>query len=1101
MTKADFPSNAEPLQRESSLALEEIAENYLEQIRAGKSTDIEAWVIRFPRLEKEIRDTLPALAAMEQLGIELEGSPASAPRWTAPQVEQVGDYRILGELGRGGMGIVYEAEQQSLGRRVALKVLPKVTSDEIGLARFQREARAAARLHHSNIVPVFQVGQDDGHAYYAMQLIEGRGLDAVIKDLRQLPREEVDASQRTGRHTTTTVSEGSSGGLHVDRSEVLRGLTIGTSENSDPSSFFRSVAQIGVQASDALAYAHERGIVHRDVKPSNLLLDGSGVVWVSDFGLAMTDEGQLTHTEDVLGTIRYMSPERFQHQCDARADIYALGITLYELLVMEPAFQMINRLNLIKSIMNDDPPTPRKFDSRVPLDLETIILKAIEKEPRDRYQSSTAMAEDLRRFLNDDPIEARRIRPIEKLLRWRRRNKSLATALLTITMLLVTLLGLLSWTSFRQNELRQLAEQRGDALLKNLYFSQMNVAGQAAKQRFGVHTTAAQLAEWIPAGSSQDFRNWEWYYLYGLSHSEEYVSEPLGNEFCWACDHSPDGKKLVNTKNAWGIQIRDAKTGAILAEKELGSSRFVDWSPDGTKIAVGGFSDVCFVVDAETLELVCELSVPGCEEGWCVRWHPNSKWLAEVGENFDQEKKQEIRIHDVESGQQLFALRRPELAPRVLSWNDDGSKLAASGYGKTGIWSFTANKPIFEQVLDGDGATWSPNGAMLAVKRAGGVWDALSNRVLTTSHGSIAWAPDSQQLAIGGADGVIRLFQLERANSHPQRILRGHQSEIWSLSWQPDGQHLASCGLRDETVRIWKVDESNHLEFFGLERRIYVPDISLDGTRIVSSAQYCNAVRVWDVNGNNLATKRFQVNIEQAVPDADGTTIAVCGARPLSTLCLWNTQTDSLKEISTGRHFRGLDWNQQGQLAGISESGNVIIWDADGEIIHNIEGAHQGGQSVHWTPDGERIASSGDEASIKVWDRRSGRMVWQVENLSSRAAAVRFSHDGTRIATSHQNALMIWNALSGDRLSKFEQFRENFAAVDWSADDSRIVSGSASSLAIWDVDSGQVALRLDAPNRFTKVRWSADGNRIIAGGERIQIYNASRGYALNPSEH
>ena len=1101
MSKADSSSDAKPLQPQNTMTLEEIAEEYLEQIRAGGPSDIEAWVTRYPQLEMEIRDTLPALAAMEQFGIELEGSRAAAPRWTAPQVEQVGDYRILGELGRGGMGIVYEAEQQSLRRRVALKVLPKVTSDEIGLARFQREARAAARLHHSNIVPVFQVGQDGGHAYYAMQLIEGRGLDAVIKDLRQLPMEKADTSQQTERQTTTTVSEGSSGGLHLDRSEVLRGLTIGTSENSDPSSFYRSVAQIGLQASDALAYAHERGIVHRDVKPSNLLLDGSGVVWVSDFGLAMTDEGQLTRTEDVLGTIRYMSPERFQHRCDARADIYALGITLYELLVMEPAFQMVNRLNLIKSIMNDDPPAPRKFDPRVPLDLETIILKAIEKEPRDRYQSSTALAEDLRRFLNDDPIEARRVRPIEKLLRWRRRNKSLATALMAITMLLVTLLGLLSWTSFRQNELRQLAEQRGDTLLKNLYFSQMNVAGQAANQRFGVHTIPAQLAEWMPDGSNQDFRNWEWYYLYGLSHSEEYVSEPLGNRFCWACDHSPDGRRLVNTKNAWGIQIRNAKSGAVVAEKELGTSRFVDWSPDGTKIAVGGFGDVCFVVDAETLELVRELSVPGGREGWCVCWHPNSKWLAEISESFDQERKQEVRIHDVESGKQLFALRRPELAPRVLSWNDDGSKLAASGNGKTGIWSFPTDKPNFEKVIDGDGATWSPDGAMLAVNRPGGVWDALNNRILTTSNGSIGWAPDSQKLAIGGTDGVIRVFHLERAHTHPQQILRGHQSEIWSVSWQPGGQHLASCGLRDETVRIWKVDESDHLEFFGLERRVYVPDISLDGTRLASSAQFYNAVCVWDVNGNNLATKTFQATIEQAVPDADGTTIAACGARPFSKLYLWNTKTDSLKEISTGRHFRGLAWNQHGQLAGISESGNVVIWGADGQIIHDIKGAHQGGQSVHWTPAGKRIASSGDEASIKVWDVRSGRMVWQVENLPGPAVAVRFSHDGTRLATSHQNALMIWDASTGDRLSKFEQIRENFGGVDWSADDSRIVSGSPSSLAIWDVESGQVALRLDAPNRFTRVRWSPDGNRIIAGGERIHVYNASRGYALNQSEH
>ncbi|MCG8650592.1 MAG: WD40 repeat domain-containing serine/threonine protein kinase, partial [Pirellulales bacterium] len=855
------------------------------------------------------------------------------------------------------MGVVYEAEQQSLRRRVALKVLPRVASDENGLARFQREARAAARLHHSNIVPVFQVGQDGEHAYYAMQLIEGQGLDAVINDLRRLPLERSEWWQ-AGEQTSDLQSDGSSSRLQGERSEVLRGLADGSTESNGSQRFYRSVAQIGLQASDALAYAHDRGIIHRDVKPSNLLLDAGGVVWVSDFGLAMTNEGQLTRSQDLLGTLRYMSPERFQHQCDARSDIYALGITLYELLVMEPAYRMVDRLHLVKSILNEEPPAPRKLDPYVPLDLETIILKSIEKEPRDRYQSAVAMAEDLRRFLNDEPIQARRVRSIERLLRWRRRNRSLAAALSAVAALILLLVIVLSWTSIRQNELRQLAEQRGDMLLDNLYFSQMNVAGQAATQRFGVDTIRAQLAEWDPKSAGRDLRNWEWYYLYGLSHGEEFASEPLGNGFCWACDHSPDGKKLVNTKNGWGVQVRNAKIGTVLAQRELGSARFVDWSPDGKKIAVGRFDNVCSVLDAKTLETIRDFTIPFGGEAWCVRWHPNSTWLAEINENEDQERKREIRIYDVESGKQVFAPRHPEvpgLGSQFLSWNPDGSKLAASGSGITLLWSFIGGQPKLEKQFSGNSATWSPDGSMLAVSRAGSIWDALSERQLAGSNGSIAWAPCSKQIAVGGHDGIIRIYDVAMGGIHAQRIFQGHTSEIGSVSWSSDGQWLASCGLRDETVRTWRVSESDRIQLFSGQSGIYLPELSDDGSRIASSVYFSRSIFVWDLAGKLRVKREFENAIGRVAPSPNGKTIAFCTESP--SVCLWNTVTDSVVEISSGLPMFDLAWSKIGELAGLSKSGDIVVWNANGDLLQEIMGAHNGGRSVHWSPGGQQIAS------------------------------------------------------------------------------------------------------------------------------------------------
>ena len=1079
------------------MTLDEIAEEYLLRLRLDEAPEVEEYARRFPSLAEEIRNTLPALVAMEQFGLEIEQSEAGQAGWTPPKVEQVGDYRILGELGRGGMGIVYEAEQQSLRRRVALKVLPRMARDDGGLARFQREARAAASLHHTNIVPVFQVGQDGEHAYYAMQLIEGQGLDSVIRDLKKLPRQsDSDRKNASGMDASDLNLISRS-----EQSEVLNGLKDASTSGAGARRFYRSVAQIGYQASDALAYAHARNIVHRDIKPSNLLLDASGVVWVSDFGLAMTDEGQLTHTQDVLGTLRYMSPERFDHECDARADIYALGMTLYELLVLEPAFRAVDRLHLVKSIINEDPPAPRKFDPRVPLDLETIILKAIEKDPRDRYQTAEAMAADLRNFLNDEPIEARRIRPTEKLMRWRRRNRSLAAALTTIMALLLVILGVLSWTTFKQNELRELAEERGDSLLRNLYFSQMIVAGQSLGQRHGVPPVRLQLAQWEPSRTGNDLRNWEWYYLYGSSHREEFVSETLGNGFCWECDHSPDGKYVVHTKNGWGVQVRDAKTGAVVAEQLLGSARSVDWSPDGKKIAVGAFEDVCFILAADTLATLRRLDVPSGKEGWCVRWHPNSKWLAEVSQNDDLERKREVRIHDVETGEQLYSLRSDQSSVdefRSLSWNHDGSRLAASGNGMTFLWKFTDRLPQVEEQFPGESACWSPDGSILAVRRSKNTSDALTGRVLAESTGSIAWTPDSKMLAVGCSDGVVRIYDLERPATRAQRLLRGHQSDIWSVSWHPDGQWLASCGLTDETIRFWNVGETDHIDYFGLEPAEYSLELSHDGTSIVSRALYRSSIYTWDINGNALSEMILPATVSAVAPSPTGKTVAASVLLPSPTLFLCDSKASGPpKEILTGRQISQLAWSPQGQLAGTTDQGEVLIWDVDGRMVHDSQGVHGRGTSIHWSPNGHRLATSGQGTSLAMWDPCTGSSLWHHAELPSEVSEIRFSRDGKRLATSHQNVLLIWDADTGRQLRAFEQVPERFNSLDWSPDDTRIVSGSPSSVSVWDVESGRVALRLDAPNRSSKVRWTPDGMRIIAGGEQIKVFDASRGYKLN----
>ena len=358
-------------------------------------------------------------------------------------------------------------------------------SDAQQVLRFEREARAAARLHHTNIVPVFGVGRDDGHHYYVMQFIPGMGLDAVLEELRRLRRGAGASSPAdrpvsrgavsaaavaeailTGRFSLTDpeiaapVANGATvtAAVTIDHppgapaaqdppSVSLPGASADSLARSDPDrTFFRSVARIGLQVAEALEYANRQGILHRDVKPSNLLLDPKGNVWVADFGLAKaSDTEDLTHSGDIIGTLRYMAPERFAGKCDARSDVYALGLTLYELLALRPAFEASDRHELMRRVMSEAPERLRGLVPHVPRDMETIVQKAIDRDPARRYPTAAALAEDLQRFLDDKPIKARRVTPAEQAWRWARRNPAVASLAAGLLVALVAGLAGVTW--------------------------------------------------------------------------------------------------------------------------------------------------------------------------------------------------------------------------------------------------------------------------------------------------------------------------------------------------------------------------------------------------------------------------------------------------------------------------------------------------------------------------------------------------------------------------------------------------------------------------------------------------------------------------------
>ncbi len=1106
------------------MTLDEIAEDFVQRLRRGNQPSVAEYVEKFPEFADDIRATLPALAVLEQVGLGSEDSAIHQPRWSAPDLSEIGDYRIIGEIGRGGMGVVYEAEQKSLGRTVALKVLPRLAGGESGSARFRREARAAAQLHHTNIVPVFEVGQDGEHEFYAMQLIQGQGLDSVIADLKRLREQtpqhgcrteddeasnhiakavltgrfRLDLSSSTpsdlGSHPHSTKSADETGGASQSGSALLLTQSDGTANGSESLRYYRSVARIGLQVADALAYAHARGIVHRDIKPSNLLLEATGVVWVADFGLAKTDDIDLTQTGDLLGTLRYMSPERFKRQCDAQADIYALGVTLYELLVMEPAYSNADRLQLVQAIINSPLPAPSRRDPSIPLDLETIVLKATDKEPRDRYASAEAMADDLRRFINDEAIQARRMTNAEKIVRWSRRNRGLAFASSIAGALLVTLVAVLLWTSIRQDHLRRVAEARSEQLRESLYLSRMNTAGHAAAQRYGVDTIRAQLDEWRPGANDKDLRHWEWYYLYSVSHQAAFVSERLGNAFVWQCDSSADGSRVVVTVNGWGIQVRSTETGEVLGAKRLGSARSVDWSSDGDRIAVGRFDDTCTILDAATLDVRAELSIPGLLECRCVQLSPNGKLLAESGRHSDVESSQQIRIHDLEIGAVTQTLDGQASEVWALAWSPDGSRLASSGLRQTLIWDVGDGNVVSE--FKGTGPAWSPDGKVVACIRPTGIWDALSgNQIAAIQQATVVrWARDSRRFAVGCDDGAIQLFRL--SSLEPQGLLLGHNSAISSLAWNRDDSAVASCGLQDETIRLWHLDQAGHYRLIRGRDSNYAADLSQCEDTIGVVAGYGGIASLWGVDGSLRSERQIGGNVRDIALSHDGRRVAFSGVWP--GIRIWNVQTDAVEELPCDVPFWQLAWNRDGRLAGVSDDGDISIWDASGRSVQSIEATRNGAAlQVAWHPTTGELASMGLDLTLKMWNPRSGKLLWQSEPAPDICNELQFSQDGERLASAHLNAVVIWDAISGKQLSQFDELRENFVSVDWSPDGRRLVTGSAASTAVWDTQAGRVALRLDSPGRFNAVRWTNDGQRIVVAGRGVVIFDASHGYELN----
>ena len=416
--------------------LDQIGEEFAKAIREGKYPDIDAYTKMHPANADEIRELLESISLIETFKQSTNAvSDASARQ---PAFKELDDYKIIREIGRGGMGIVFEAIHEPLGRKVAIKVLANnLLGESKHLIRFRREARAAAKLRHTNIVPVFGVGTSGEHHYYVMDYIDGMSLHQWLTSL--------DQDRSPAAPTVDAESANTFTGDTSDKqfeTEALQQPGLDGALVQDTSTYQRWVANLGVSASDALHYAHSQGVLHRDIKPANLLLDRHNTLWIADFGLAkLAEQNAVTATGDIVGTPQYMPPESFEGNYDTRSEVYALGLTLYELLTLRPAIEGNGTADIIRKATRGVTVRPRKINPKIAQDLETILLKALSHDPEDRYISAEALRDDLAFFLADLPIAARKTNLAERMIRWSRREPKVAALTTATFALLLALAG------------------------------------------------------------------------------------------------------------------------------------------------------------------------------------------------------------------------------------------------------------------------------------------------------------------------------------------------------------------------------------------------------------------------------------------------------------------------------------------------------------------------------------------------------------------------------------------------------------------------------------------------------------------------------------
>jgi serine/threonine protein kinase/WD40 repeat protein len=1057
----------------------EAANEFFAAIDRGEAPSISEFSDRYPDIAEHIRRTFPALLLVGNCST---GRQDRAFHPAGDEIKTLGDFRLIREIGRGGMGVVYEAEQLSLRRRVALKVLPfAAVLDKQQLARFQSEAYAAATLHHAHIVPVHAVGCDRGVHFYAMQYISGRSLAEVIEQLRR--NGERAAGTRKVREPRGKRGQADFAPT-TPQNEPVAGETspiaaLSTIHPSDSGEYFRRVAELGIQAASALEYSHANGIVHRDVKPGNLLIDDGCKLWVTDFGLARVGgDAGLTMTGDLVGTVRYMSPEQVlgrRSEIDHRTDIYSLGATLYEMLSLRSAYHGDERAELLRRIAMEEPPHLRHINRRIPVDLETIISKAMEKRPADRYTSALHLAEDLRRYLAREPITAKPVSRAEKIFKWTRRHHSLVSIAGVCFLLLSVLLGasVVLINRARNDVLAALEET--SALL---YVSEMRDAFTAWEKGWPDEVRKF-LDRQRPVDEAPDRRGFEWYLLDTLSRQPK--STALAGHVGPVNELAvfPDRRRLASVGSDGTLRLWDLNEGSsqtIVLTKEVSPRSEMELhsvaiSPDGRYIAAGG--ENLHLIDTRD-GLAARQIFHGAATVESLAFHSDGTKLA-AGIRYEevclltldgtvlQRVPCSSRVDSLDFVAGHPWLLIPNYRPQegdspagiIQLWRGDLSRIEREF--ETRASSIAKPSPCGRYFVAGE-----------SYRSLSWIYDLASGEHIDRTSSardrlmSLAYSPGGDAIAVGYLNGIVECFDLEHKGEAVSAVGRrtvidAHQGAVTNLQFVSRDQ-LASSGS-DGQVKLWDVSR-------GYRRRQHIDTPNLsdiewspDGTLLACLGE--NALHFIDEDGLTISHREFEERPSDMAWSRSGEYVVLC----------------------------------------FEDSDRIVLVDRSG--IEILTAAHEGDKrAVAIAPNGHVVAATSHKQLQLFSTEGPGEL--QAEFPLENARAVSFSHKGDRLAYGGGSGTIIVKDIGGnrDRL-KFPCGSSTIELLLFSPDDSLLASGhSDGMIRIWDLKRGALRSELAGHERkATKLAFSPDGRSLLSvsrddGTLRVWSVMHHRGYGM-----
>jgi eukaryotic-like serine/threonine-protein kinase len=1128
-------------------SIEDLAEEFLERRRRGERPTLDEYAVRYPDLAGEIREFFPVLGLVEDFKPGTDDPTGSLARPTVTGIgtllERLGDYRLLREVGRGGMGVVYEAEQESLGRRVALKVLRSHRLlDPKTLVRFHREAKAAARLHHTNIVPVFGVGECEGIHFYVMQFIRGLPLDAVLREIRRLKEKdnerdsqptsttipgqltEADLAQSlvTGRFALAAAPQTSSSlnlnappEAECDASSVTLPGQAGLSSATDSAhQYARSVARVGLQVAEALDYAHQHGILHRDIKPSNLLLDAHGMVWVTDFGLAkIASDSDLTRTGDIVGTIRYMAPERFEGRCDVRADIYALGLTLYELLARRPAFDAEDRHALIRQVTQEEPRPLRQIDPTVPRDLDTIVHKAFAKEPKHRFATAALLRDELERFLGDRPIRSRPVSPPERYWRWCKRNPWLALASTAACVLLIAVAVVSSMAAYRNGRLADQLKAQRDEANRNLIQAYTNEAearrhGRRVGQRFDALGAIGRAMKLAPATGFTEperfqLRN-QAIAAMGLPDVrvgwDVDVDDPKKHGF--AVD--PNFEHYAFKRDDGTIVVRRARDENTLFELPglpNAGSAIGEFSPGGGYLAMkswNGDHDSLEIWDLKARRRVLtESNFAGSNTpSWA--FHPDGRQLA-----FGR-RDGSVVVVDLVVGRERRRWAQGFGQPTSMAFNRDGSRLAFTTWFSSAIRVLATgfdHETLVANLINPAGVfhlAWNPRiPNLLAAGLEDNtirIWDVDTAQPTVTLKGDsynglvVAFHPGGDVLASRGWNGVLRLWDIRTG----RQFLEMTSAWLPELKFDRDGRRLSALLVSGRAGILEFADQTECRSLIRHSAQLSsdFTAVTVDRTGRHLAAACANGFTVWDLpSGTPVALLPMTSSAHHIQFDPAG---AILASDPL--MLRWPISSDP--SGSTIGPPQLLQWHQTTDEFSGSRDGRLVampVYPVGGVVFDPECPArsqrflpHHDARGIVVSPDGRWVVtSSHTTGTIRLWDAVTGGFVHDFPNIPRPCFAAQFSPDGRWLAVSTNSRG--WELLDTTNWVTKTRFGYAAGAVAFSPDSavfavenySRSYDGS---MALIEAETGRELARIDDPDgaRAGQIVFSADGTQLIA---------------------